>query len=113
MPETKAPMKKNLVHDVLIQKIQEFGVTARDSRQVLRRLNQLLPDRINSLVKVRSRSGGSVSECQREVFISREYEEIIDEVIAVGSQGHESRIQYETHMMLFEARRTLRKFRAR
>lgn len=99
-------MKLNLLQDILIQRIQEFGMLARDHRQVYKRLEQLLPDRLKALTDSRRRSGASASSSLREALVSKEYEEMIQEVVEMGHKSFYSRIQYETHMMLLDARRS-------
>lgn len=106
-------MNLHLLQDTLIQAIQKFGSAARDYRQVSQRLKQLLPDRLEELVRDRRRRGLSPSEATREALASQEYVTRIEEITTVAAESFESRVQYETHMMLFEARRSLRAFRRR
>lgn len=98
------------LHDTLLQRIHRFGATARESRQVHKRLEQLLPDRIGSIVGQLRRRGMGSSEATRNAYVSAEFLAHVDELVEVAATSFESRIQYETHMMLFEARRTLRAF---
>ncbi len=104
-------MKINQLHETLIQRIHRFGIAARDYRQVHRRLEQLLPDRLQGVISSLRRKGMTPSEAQRNAYVSDEFLSHINELVEVAGTSFESRIQYETHMMLFEARRTLRAFR--
>lgn len=104
-------MKLNQLHDTLLQRIHRFGQAARDYRQVHRRLEQLLPDRLHGVITSLRRNGMTPSEAQRNAYVSEEFLAHVNELVEVAGTSFESRIQYETHMMLFEARRTLRAFR--
>lgn len=104
-------MKLYLHLDTLIQNIQRFGASARDHRQVQKRLQQLLPDRLDHLVGENRRSGLKPSVALRQALVSKDYLDLLDEMVQVGQESTESRIQYETHMMLFEARQSLRHLR--
>lgn len=103
-------MRVNQLHDTLIQRIQRFGASAREHRQVYRRLEQLLPDRLQGIIHTFKRKGMAPSEALRNAYVSEEFLAHVDELVDVAGASFESRIQYETHMMLFEARRTLRAF---
>lgn len=104
-------MNTNQLHDILVQRIQRFGASAREHRQVHGRLAQLLPDRLQSIVSELRIRGLSASEAQRQAYVNDQYLSHVNELVEVAGTSFESKIQYETHMMLFEARRTLRAFR--
>ncbi len=102
-------MKRYFDRDSLIQKIQQFAALARDHRQISKRLEQLLPDRLTDVARAQRQRGASPSEAMRKALVSEEYISCINEVVEVSNQSIESRIQYETHLMLFEAKKSLRK----
>lgn len=104
-------MNLRILHDQLVRKIQQFGADAREYRQVYRRLSQLLPDRLKSLASQHRSRGLGPSDSARAAFASAEFTNHIDEVVDFGASSMEARIQYETHMMLIDARRTLRALR--
>lgn len=99
------------LHDTLLQRIHRFGASAREYRQVHKRLEQLLPDRLGSIISQLRRKGLGPSEAARNAYVSEEFLAHVDELVEVSGTSFESRVQYETHMMLFEARRTLRALR--
>lgn len=103
-------MRLNQLHDNLIQRIQRFGANAREYRQVYKRLEQLLPDRLGGIISKLRSTGLTSSEALRKAYVSEEFVSHINEIVDMAGVSLESRIQYETHMMLFEARRTLRAF---
>ncbi len=101
-------MNVRLLHEQLVRAIQRFGSEAREYRQVYRRLSQLLPDRWKSLVADNRSRGMGPSASQRAAFASTEFINYVDELVQFGASSLEARIQYETHMMLIDARRSLR-----
>jgi uncharacterized membrane protein YheB (UPF0754 family) len=108
-------MNRWMSNEKLINKIQEYGFAARDHRQVYKRLSELLPQRLKTMSndQMRSDDDGTKADSLRSALVSEDYLSSIDEVINVFHQGLEARVQYETHMLLFEARRSLRAFNAR
>lgn len=104
-------MNLQLLHEQLVRKIQQFGADTRDYRQVYQRLNQLLPDRLKSMASEHRARGLGPSESARAAFVSDDFTKYVEEIVHFGASSLEARIQYETHLMLIEARRTLRAFR--
>jgi hypothetical protein len=98
-----------MLHDQLVQKIQKFGADARESRQVYKRLCDLLQDRTFGIAESLKQPSVSITKTMRLAYTSREFKEYIEEIVNVGAESLEARIQFETHMMLIDARRTLRK----
>lgn len=97
-----------ILHDQLIRQIQRFGNDARENRQVHSRLSQLLPDRFKEMASRFRRNGLGPADSSRAALASEELIAHIDEIIEVGASGLAARIQYETHMMLVDARKSLR-----
>src|SRR5687767_5499545 len=114
------PFNLKILDERLKTLITRFGQEARESRQIARRLHDLLPRRFRELKREHAaehdhpgaarRRGGAVAD--RMTLTDERYLEHIDEMCAIQARAREARIQYETHMMLFEARRSLRALRA-
>jgi len=102
-----------ILHDQLTRNLQQWGHDARENRQVYRRLAQLLPDRLRDLVSRHRGQGFGPAHSTRAALVSDELIAHIDEMVQVGANGIEARIQYETHMMLIDARRSLRASRSK
>lgn len=98
-----------MLHEQLVKRIQQFARDAREHRQVYLRLSQLLPDRVKALTSEKKTSGRGSSEAARDAFASSEFVAHIEEIVQFGAASREARIQYETHLMLIDARRTLRR----
>jgi hypothetical protein len=103
-----AKVNLRMLHDQLVRSIQRFANDAREQRQVYKRLSQLLPDRLKHMASVYRISGSGSSQAMRAACASNEFTAFIDEVVEIGALSLEARIQYETHMMLIDARRSLR-----
>jgi hypothetical protein len=101
--------------DELIRAIQFHGARAREARQVESRLWDLLARRLADIRGRLSREcpDVSASELQRRALADAEYVAFLDEWIDVAFQSSRERVEYDTHTMLFEARRSLRALRAR
>lgn len=91
----------------LSQAITRFGQAALEARQVARRLADVLPARFRDL---RREHGGrhKIAHAERMALTDPRYLQHLDELASLHAEARAARIQYETHMMLFEARRTLR-----
>ncbi len=102
-------MNLRMMHEQLVQKIQQFSNDSREHRQVYKRLTQLLPDRFKRMVATYKAKGLGGSECARAVLVSDELIAHLQEISAVGASSMEARIQYETHLMLIDARQSINK----
>jgi hypothetical protein len=100
-------------HERLVRYISDQGTKARDSRQVAQRLRQLLPDRIEGMRRNLQHAGESPSVARRRALVSGEFNEIITEIIELYGTALAARVEYETHLMLIDARRTLRRLKDR
>lgn len=103
-----ASFNRAILHDRLLHCLREFATTATESKQVSRRLRDLLPLRYREILSRYRPQAQSVAAAERAALTDKAYLAHIDELISVASSFHEARVQYETHMMLFEARRSLR-----
>lgn len=103
-------MRLDMFHDDLVKAIRRWGRSALESKQVARRLRELLPKR---LLQIRQKypQNGLRAEAWRGAFTDPEYLEFVDEYVRISGHTTEFFVQYETHMMLLQARQTLRAFR--
>ncbi len=106
-------MNLRILHDQLTKKIQQWGSEARENRQVYRRLSNFLPDRLKDIESRLRGQGLGPARAVRAALASAELIAHINEIVEVGANSAEARIQYETHMMLIDARRSLRSARKR
>ncbi len=101
--------------DELLRAIHAHGAHAREARQIEGRLRDLLPRRLADL-KSRLRGTGAESSVAlglRRALLDPEYVRHMDELIEMAYTARRERIEYETHHMLFDARRSLRAFHRR
>jgi hypothetical protein len=98
-------------HDRLVRLITDAGGRARDCRQIAQRLRQLLPARMDELMHRLRNSGESVTLARRKALASGDFVGMVDELMDAQGQALEARIQFETHLMLVEARKSLRRNR--
>lgn len=87
--------------------ISQFGQTAREITQVARRLSDVLPVRFRAF-KQKYGHQHPPAQAERLALADHEYIQHIEELATINAQARAARIQYETHLMLFEARRTIR-----
>ena len=104
-------MDIRMSRDMLSRLIKKFADHSYEARQVGRRLQQLMPTRLNHLKNTLSARAGKKARGERFALTSQEYLEHIEEVTDIRHQALSSRIQYETHLMLFNARQTLSRMR--
>ena len=90
--------------------LRDYSREAIENRQVSRRLKDLLPRRLKEIHNRHRSADRTAGAAERLALTDSTYLKHIEEVSEVSKSAHEARIQYETHMMLFEARRTLRHF---
>ncbi|MGE0173838.1 MAG: hypothetical protein AB7T49_13660 [Oligoflexales bacterium] len=92
----------------LAHRIRHFGRLARESWQVAKRLNDLLPERLRRL-KYSQSADITRSKAERLALVDEYYHHSVQEYLNMYKNGVEARIQYETHLMLYQARCSLRK----
>lgn len=94
-------------HEEIVQKIRIFARAAQEASQVAKRLRKLLPTRLEQLYRNGSaeRRGG---RAMREALTDQRYKAHVEELVAMTAEARTARIQYETHLMLVEARRSMR-----
>lgn len=95
----------------LAKLIVSQGRHCAELRQVAKRLDSLLPARFASVKNKYRQSGMKSSKSEFLALTDAEYMESLEEFLQVTGSAIEARVQYETHMMLFKARQSLRAFR--
>lgn len=100
-------------NEELVSKIKEFGKVSMEHRQISRRLHDLLPVRLQEL-KYRFRSRlHSAAKAERAALTDPGYWKFLNEYIEMNYEARLARVQYETHIMLLQARQSLRAFNRR
>ncbi len=98
-------------HDDLIRCIKSFAQSNLESRQVARRLRDLLQTRFAEIRQEHWQRLHHVARAERYALIDERYQQHISELVELTAQARLSRVQYETHLMLVQARQSLRAFR--
>jgi hypothetical protein len=93
----------------LIQLISKEGMASIEYRQVARRLMKLMPLRLQQLKSSLGSSENSAAQNERLALVSQDMAALIQEYIDTAAEARRSRVSYETHMMLLEARKSLRR----
>ena len=102
-------MNLQIQTDRLIRLIKGKSQDAMRARQVAQRLQSLLPVRFREIKASHTspRVRGALAE--RMALADDRYESSIEEYVNIKFQAHEARIDSETHYMLLNARKTLRR----
>jgi hypothetical protein len=103
-------MRLDMYHDDLVKAVRRWGRSAIESKQVARRLRELMPKRLFQ-IKQKFQKPIAVADAWRSAFTDTEYLKFVDEYVKISGDTAESYVQYETHLMLLQARQTLRAFR--
>ena len=93
--------------DELLRFIREQGQTSAEARQVASRQRQLIEQRFKLLL---DESGGKGLKFRRRALVQDRHTEAIESYCLMLSLALEARVQYETHFMLLEAKRSLNAF---
>jgi hypothetical protein len=80
-----------------------------EHRQVASRLMKLMPLRLQQLKASLGSSNNSAAHNERLALTSEDMELLIREYVDTAAEARRSRVSYETHMMLLEARKSLRR----
>ena len=101
------PINIRMPQERLLRKLRDYGRDAIDLRQIARRLKSLLPRRLRDL---RHQAQGNLIGAARDrlILTSPSYRRFIDEYCLMQERARYAQIQFETHRMLYEARRSLR-----
>ena len=79
--------------------ISEQGRFAIEFRQVHRRMQELMPRRLQQLVDEYRQQG--IARAKRSALLDPRYLSYIEQLIDMGAQAHLARIQHETHLMYY------------
>ena len=90
--------------DHLAEIMRRYAVQSREASQVAGRLHDLLPVVLQSVKRKQSERG---SKAERRALVDDEYLRKIDEYVEILRQAYEAKIQFETHRMLLEAKKSL------
>lgn len=104
-------MHLRMSHDKLMEALRRHGLSSREHQQVRRRLLSLLPNRLRDLKRQHQTAGISATAAERQALSDPQYLAAIEEYTQILQDGLTAQIQFETHMMLLDARRSLRAFR--
>ena len=105
-------MKLDILQNQLIQVIRRNFMASLEARQVASRLKELLPQRLTG-IREKYLGDYSAARASRIALVDKEYQERLKEFIEISGNALESKIQSETHLMLYQARQTLRAFRCK
>lgn len=100
-----------MMNERLTNLIRRCGAAAMESRQIARRLHELLPMRFAELKREHARQHRP-AEAERLALTDERYLRHLEELNEVSSAAARARIEYETYAMLYKARQTLRAFNA-
>lgn len=100
-------MEMTIPNERLLQLLANESRAALESRQVALRLKKLLPTRLHD-IKASYNTQYGASKAIRLALTDKAYQQAIDEYLKVQNHAVEARIQYETHFMLYQARRSLK-----
>ena len=107
----RKPLDIQMPHEKLIRAIQRFAQATMNARQVSRRLEKLLPARLKAVeghFRRESVVRAPAAVALRQALCDPTYLGFMEEYAAIHGDAVAERVQYETHMMLVEARRSLR-----
>lgn len=99
-------MNVKISNEHLIEYIKFYGVQAIELRQLANRLMTLLPLRLKKIYASHKKTKKYKSNLY--ALIDENYCNAIKELVNIRFEGHLARIHYETYMMLYDARLSLR-----
>lgn len=85
--------------------ILEYATNHTSYRQLAKRLVGLLPARLKA-IKSKYRHNVSSYKAERLALLDKDYLGYIDEIVNFQQQALLAKVQWETHFLLFEARRS-------
>ncbi len=100
-----------MTNERLTKTISSQGRSCADLRQITKRLDRLLPNRLSSLKQKYRQLGMKAGKSELLALTDPEFTEFLEEFVNMSFSALEARVQYETHLMLFKARQSLRAFR--
>ncbi|MBI2603336.1 MAG: hypothetical protein HYW48_09800 [Deltaproteobacteria bacterium] len=97
-------MQAHLSREQLAHQITEWADSLVETKQILARAQRLLPNRLREVCS-RCRKENSGGKALRRALTDPAYLTHIDEICELSSSFVKTRILWETHLMLFDARR--------
>ena len=98
-------MNLRLPHSELTEHIRMSGLQALEGRQLAQRLRKFLPQRL-SQIKLSLRESFPPAKANRHALTDPRYLAYIEEYITIRADALETKIQYETHLMLLQSRKS-------
>ncbi len=93
--------------ELLIHKVHQFGKEAAEMRQLAQRMRELFPEKLRQLHRERANLTGAPRD--RACLVDQRYLESVQELVDLRTRATYLRMQYESHLMLYQARQSLRK----
>lgn len=107
----RPPAFTHLTDQRLHSLIGRYAAEAVDAKQISRRLRALLEARLKELIRAHATSAGCTqARAERLALVDPRYLNYVNELVLLSGQAARARIQYETHLMLHQARRSLARF---
>ena len=101
-------MKTTIPQEHLANIIRENGQRWKELQQVCHRVEELLPERLMGL-KLSLAGSAKGSAALRQALCHSQYNSHLEEVADLKRECLSAKIQFETHLMLHQARTSLRK----
>ena len=95
--------------NTIISKISANARAEVESRQIFKRMSELLPDTLSG-IEAKYRTSERPGRARRLALVSEEYEKAISDILLFRERALEARVQSETHRMLIKARQSLNSF---
>lgn len=106
-------MNLRVSNEVLVRKIRKDGASYFEYRRVGSRLQEMLVDRMRLLKQEYQRQHRKVGYSERCAYADSRYVAYVEELVSIKDKALASKIEFETHRMLYQARQTIAKCAAR
>lgn len=93
--------------ELLIHKVHQFGKEAAEMRQLAQRVRELFPEKLRKLQRECPNLAGARRD--RACLVDQRYLDSVQELVELRMRATYLRMQYESHLMLYQARQSLRK----
>ena len=101
-------MKLNITQDQLQQTIKDRGQALLNGRQLLDRLKKLMPYRLKEIQdSIDPTTANKRYRTLQQALTSTQYLSVINEYLHISQNTLQSKIEYETNLMLLNARKTI------
>ena len=101
-------LRLDINSEQLLERVRTFSSTALENRQVASRLRELLPVRFMEMRRLHEQKERSVGHAERRALVDERFTKHLDELLEVSGSAYTARVEYETHVMLIQARQSLR-----